>query len=153
MWLLWFAMIIFSCKKTNDNTDGNLTNTGNSGMLPTFDYKVNGVVHFADSFHVVLKNCPSCGYRKIYFVAYNAGVNNFKMEFLPSLGNHHLSTADAVLQYFTVGGSWLKSQTNGSLQVNELDTLGNIISGQFAFTDSTFTISEGNFYANQLRRQ
>ncbi len=152
--LLLFLAIIFSCKKSNDNNDANLTNTGNSGMLPTFSYQVNGVSFIADSFQTILKTCPSCAHRKIYFRAFHNGINNFQLEFLPSLGNHVASAADVAMQYIPPQSTrWISGKNNGVVKVSEVDTLGNIIQGQFSFTDSVYTISEGSFYANRLVRQ
>ena len=145
-----FSVAIFSCTKDGISTTS--TNTGNSGILPNFSYKVNGKMYESDSFHAVLKNCTSCSYRKIYIYAYRNGINNFIIEFLPSLGIHTLSHTDAVMQFLPTGGSWLKSSNNGSLQINELDSTNNIIAGQFAFVDSTFTISLGSFYLNRMDR-
>jgi hypothetical protein len=148
--LTFFSLIVVSCQK--DETSTTITNTGNSGVLPNFSYKVNGKMYESDSFHAVLKNCTSCSYRKIYIYAYRNGINNFIIEFLPSLGTHTLSHTDAVMQFLPTGGSWRKSSNNGSLQINELDSTNNIIAGQFAFVDSTFTISSGSFYLNRMDR-
>ena len=108
----------------------------------------------ADSFRTVLKNCPSCNYRKIYFWAYHNGINNFKLEFLPSLGTHAASATDVSMQCMPPQTStWISGKNNGILKVTELDTLTDIIQGQFTFSDSVYTISEGNFYAVKIVRQ
>ena len=149
-----FSLVIFSCKKSTDSNNATLINTGNTSIVPTFGYKVNGISYLADSFQTILKNCPSCNNRKIYFLAFHNGINNFRLEFLPSLGNHIASTSDvAMLCIPPQSTKWISGKKDGIVKVLNLDTLGNIIQGQFSFSDSVYTISEGNFYANKLLRQ
>jgi hypothetical protein len=151
--LLAFCCSIWACKK-DSNTAGALNGTGYSGMLPTFSYKINGVTYIADSFQTILKKCQSCSNQKIYFYAFHNGVNNFQLEFLPYYNDHIISTSDACMKCIPpLSSKWISSSNVGSLKVTQLDTLNGSLQGQFSFTDSTYTISDGNFYSVKIARQ